>query len=172
MEHGPVYRFCTHPLVVTVLGAALLVWLGWRFGPFAVLIGVVPVAAIVSRPLINLVGLARDRVREEVWLPEHGDWYAFRDVRVRVVEDDDGHRWVPVADVRKMVTLKVADDTLRRLYPDRSGSVGDGRALHLRSDALQEYLSRSTDDVTLRFRTWIDRTITEPARRKRLGHRD
>src|SRR4051812_11435512 len=107
MEHGPVYRFLTHPLVVAVLGAALLVGVGWRFGPFAVLIAVVPVAAVVSRPLINLAFLARERVREEIWLPEHGDWYAFRDVRIHVVEDDEGHRWVPVHDVRKMVALKV-----------------------------------------------------------------
>src|SRR4051812_14697089 len=172
MEHGPIYRFLTHPLVVALLGSALLLWLGWRFGPFAVLAGAVPFAIIVCRPLVNLAFLARERVREELWLPEHGDWYAFRDVRIQVVEDDEGHRWVPVSDVRRMVALKVADGTLRRLYPDRSGSVGDGRALHLRSDALGEYLARSTDDVTLRFRTWVDRTITEPARRKRVGHRD
>lgn len=172
MEHGPARRFFTHPLVLLALCSAVLAWVGSRFGAFAVLVGSLPVAAILARPLINLAFLTREKVREDIWLPEHGAWYAFRDMRIHVVEDDQGHRWIPVRDVRRIVPLTVADGTLRALFKDRSGSVGDERVLHLRSDALVEYLSRSTDDTMLRFRTWVDRTVTEPARRHRLGHRD
>jgi hypothetical protein len=172
MEPGPIARFLTHPFVLTVAGIGLLVWLGYRYGPWPVVIACVPVAAIICRPLINLGFLARESVREMVLLPEHGDWYAFRDTRMHVVEDDEGHRWMPIADVRKIVPLRISDAALARLHPGRCGAVGERRELHLRSDALVEYLSRSTDDVTLRFRTWIDRTVTEPARRRRVGHRD
>lgn len=173
MDHrGPAYRFLTHPVVLLVLCIGLLVWLGRQFGPLAIVIAAMPVAAILSRPLINLAFTAHENAREAVWLPEHGEFYAFRDVRIHVVEDDEGWRWVPVPDARKLVPLKVSDDALRRLYPDRCAQVEKGRVLHLRSDALVEYLARSTDDTALRFRTWVDRTISEPARRQRLGHRD
>lgn len=172
MNPGPTQRFLTHPATIVAACVGLGAWVAWTRNPFAFLMTGAFLAIVVSRSLINLAFLARETVREEVWLPVHGEWYSFRDTRISVIEDDEGWRWVPVEDARKILALKVADGTLRKLYPDRSGLVEEGRVLHLRSDALVEYLARSTDDTALRFRTWIDRTISEPARRQRLGHRD
>ena len=171
-QRGPVYRFLAHPVVLLVLCTGVLLWLGVRYGPFAVLWAAVPVALVLSRPLINLAFMTRERVREAVWLPEHGEFYAFRDMRIHVVEDDEGWRWIPVRDARKLVPLKTTDEALRRLFNERCAEVEKGRVLHLRSDALVDYLARSSDESAVRFRAWVDRTISEPARRQRLGHRD
>jgi hypothetical protein len=98
---------------------------------------------------------------------------ALRDagVTVHVFEDERHERWVNLADARKAAGITASDGALEKSMGARFQR--RGRDVWLRDDALVEYLSRSTDAVALRFRTWVDRQVMFPGQkiRERLGVR-
>jgi hypothetical protein len=55
----------------------------------------------------------------------------------------------------------------RLTYPERLEMGGKPSRMHIRDDALIEHLSRLSDPVALRFRTWLERSVALPARRMR-----
>ncbi|HNV59165.1 MAG TPA: hypothetical protein PKH72_05900 [Rhodoferax sp.] len=142
-------------LVGNELGRILLIPLIWGYG------------AAVSRPLINLMANFRHTVRAGVWLPVHGTHYVFKDTTIHVLEDDDTWRWVPLADVERVLGRKLNARLLAITYPERLEMGGKPSRMHIRDDALIAHLSRLSDPVALRFRTWLERSVALPARRMR-----
>ena len=160
-------RWLTHPLVLLVLCAAVLLLLWHRLGPVAVVIASPLAGAILARPLIDLVADLRHRVREQVWLPVHGQHYVFKDTTIRVVEDEHGDRWVSLVDVRKAAPVTVTDATLQSLYRERFRVLGQPPGAYLQADALVQALARSIDLPLVRLRSWVEATVAAPARKKR-----
>jgi len=157
----------THPLVLVAGCAAFLAILWRQMGPVAVAIASPLVGAILARPLIDLVGDLRHRLREQVWLPVHGQHYVFKGVTIRVVEDDLGDRWVSLDDVRKAAPVTVTNATLRSLYRDRYRVMGEPAGAFLQADALVEALARSIHLPLVRLRSWVESTVAAPARKQR-----
>lgn len=157
----------THPLVLLAVCVGFLAVLWRHMGPVAVAIASPLVGAVLARPLINLVADLRHRVREQVWLPVHGQHYVFKDITIRVVEDDLGHRWISLVDVRKAAPVTVTDATLRSLYRDRFRVMGEPPGAFLQADALVEALARSIDLPLVRLRSWVETTVAAPARKQR-----
>jgi hypothetical protein len=124
-------------------------------------------AGAIARPLINLIANFRHGVRSAVWLPVHGTHYVFKDTTINVLEDDDNWRWLPLADVERVLGRKLNARLLGVTYPERLKKGGKPASMHMRDDALIEYLSKLSDPVALRFRTWVERSIALPARRMR-----
>ena len=142
-------------LAGSVSGRVMLVFVIWGYG------------AAVSRPLINLAANFRHGVRSAVWLPVHGTHYVFKDTTIHVLEDDDTWRWLPLADVERVLGRKLNARLLAITYPDRLELGGKPARMHMRDDALIEHLSKLSDPMALRFRTWVDRSVALPARRIR-----
>jgi hypothetical protein len=124
-------------------------------------------AVAIARPLINLAANFRHGVRSAVWMPVHGIHYVFKDTTIHVLEDDDNWRWLPLADVERVLGRKLNARVLSITYPQRLETGGKPARMHMRDDALIEHLSKLSDPVALRFRTWVDRSVALPARRVR-----
>jgi hypothetical protein len=161
------------PSVQIALCVAAYLLLAWPFGPFGFVFASPLLAIAVARPVMNLVANIRQKIREDVWLPEHGHYFNFKGHAIRVAEDDSHARWVCLADVRKVMDLQTTEHVLALTYKHRYQELGTPAHGYLRDDALMEHLARSQNDMTLRFRTWVERNVANPGAkvRQRLGIR-
>lgn len=124
--------------------------------------------AVIARPLINLVANLRQALRAQVWLPVHGQHYVFKGTTVHVLEDEEGWRWVRLADVQQALGGPALNARqLALVYPERLELMGTPGQLHMRDDALIAYLGKQKDATALRLRTWVERNIAFPAQRMR-----
>lgn len=139
----------------SVFGRVMLIFVIWGYG------------ASVSRPLINLMASTRHGMRSVVWLPLHGTHYVFKSTTIHVLEDDDNWRWLPLADVELVLGSKLNARVLAITYPERLEMGGQPARMHMRDDALIAHLSKLSDPMALRFRTWLERNVALPARRTR-----
>lgn len=123
--------------------------------------------AAIARPLINWIANLRYAMRAQVWLPVHGKHYVFKGTTVHVLEDEDGWRWVLLADVQRVLGVAINARQLALTYPERLEMMGKPEQLHMRDDALITYLGKQKDATALRMRTWVERSIAFPAQRLR-----
>ena len=122
---------------------------------------------LLARPLIALGSVLRSKVREQVWLAVRSRHHVFRDVRIRVHEDEERYRWVCVADVRRVVPSIADDRALALAYPEQFRSMGKPAQTHLRDDAMVLHLSRQGNLTSFKFRTWLEREVVVPGHKKR-----
>ena len=141
--------------------------LGYRLGVFAVVWSLPLVAALLARPVMALASNTYGRMRGHVWLPVHGQHYVFRGTTLHVVEDDDGQRWVCLADVRRVVPDAANDRTLAATYPGHLKVMGSPAQPHLRDDALVTHLGKQNNSTALKFRTWVARAVMLPGQKTR-----
>ena len=160
-------QWLSNPAVQIVLILCVFALVGYKFGVFGIVITAPGFAAALARPVINLVGNIRHGMRENVWLPVHGHHFVFKDVTIHVLEDESHFRWVPLAEARRVGGVSASEALLEATYRKRFQRMGKTNQAYLRDDALVEYLSKSSDAVALRFRTWVDRTVAMPGQRIR-----
>ena len=167
-------RILSYPLVQIALCVAVYAFVGWRMGPFALVIGSPLLAAAIAFPLLTLIADIRHDARARAWLPVHGHHYVFKGITIHVLEDDDCCRWISLADMRKVAGVTATESVLSTVYPERCKRLGKSGEPHLRDDAVIEHLGKDAGNaVALRFRTWVEREIAYSARtiRKRKGIR-
>ena len=160
-------RWLSYPSVQIALCLAVFALVGWRLGPFAMVISSPLLAAAIAVPVMNLAANIRHAARERTWLPVHGQHYVFKGITIHVLEDEDFCRWISLADMRKVAGVTASESVLATVYPERCKRLGDGGQPHLRDDALIEHLGKESNPVALRFRTWVDREVAYSARRIR-----
>lgn len=153
------------PWVRIVLWLGAYAALGRTFGKFAWLVASPLVAYGIARPMIACVSDLRRMILGAVWLPVHGKHYVFRQITVRVEENDEGQRWVNLADVFKVVGNAVSAHTLGIAYPGQVADRGSPARPHMRVDALVTHLGTKNQPEALRFRTWVERSIAAPGRK-------
>jgi hypothetical protein len=165
--------FLRLPAVQIAVAVALYLLVGLQFGPFGFVFASPLLAIAVAVPIQHLVADIRHKMREDLWLPEHGHYFNFKGHTIRVMEDESHARWVCLADVRKVMPLQTTEHALALMFKERYQETGTPAHGYLRDDALVEHLARSQNDMTLRFRTWVERTVAMPGAkvRERLGIR-
>lgn len=143
----------------------------WAFGPFG-LVMAAPVVALLGVKVVMQAASGGFRAAKALALGDvDGRYYAFRGRPIAVVEDIDGWRWLRAADLRRLLPGLPADRVLVRIEPQRAAPAPDG-ALHLRSDAVLQWLSRAQADDAVRLKVWVDREVHFPSpavRRARAG---
>jgi hypothetical protein len=149
------------------MGTGYYVLLGYWTDKWIVLFVSPLYGALMARPLLNLLGSARQNLRSGVWLPVHGQYYVFKGTTIHVVEDADGWRWVRLADVQQVLEARLNTRALAATYPERLQMMGKPTQLHMRDDALITHLAKQNDATALRLRTWAERNIVFPAQRMR-----
>jgi hypothetical protein len=162
-------RWLALPSVQIAIAVAVFLVLGYRGGPFVMVMTSPLLAMAIARPLLTLLANFRHGVRERTWLPVHGHHYVFKGITIHVQEDVDRCRWIPLADVAKVVGRTASERVLCATFPGRCQRMEGGSELYLRDDALVQHLGRERNPVALRFRTWIDREVGFPGRRIRRG---
>lgn len=163
-----------------ILALLLMGFCWWMVDRFAVAMGAsrsigaaglllaAPVVAKLLAPVI-FDGLAWG-YRTSRWLAlRHlqGNYYAYRDSAIEVLEGDDGFRWLRVTDLRRTLRNLPKDSTLQLIEPERTERDESGKHLAIRSDALLHWLSKAHTDEHIRFKVWVERTIHHPSRAMR-----
>lgn len=161
------------PSVQIALITLAYLGLGYQAGVFAFVFVLPFYAALVTLPTIELLREWRHGMRRAVWQEAQGQYYAYRDVRVHVLEDESHCRWVRATDIRRIYTPLVSDRQLRSQYPQTSQQMGKPPQLYLRDDVLVRHLRQVNEPLALRLGTWVDRSIYFPGSklRQRYGIR-
>jgi len=142
-------------------------WMSRKLG----LAGAMPVVAlfgvVLARPLIDLAAATGRQMRKAHWRDVEGRHYAYRGREVAVVEDDERHRWLRLADVRAIVGFTASDGALAVSYPESVQRLGRPATPYVRDDALLSHLAKERSQEAARLRLWVEREIAFPARRER-----
>jgi hypothetical protein len=136
-------------------------------GYLAGLLGVVlaaPLAgALLSRVLIDGLTGGYGAMRAHAYAGVQGRHYVYKSIPISIEEDEDGHRWLRVKDIRRVLPHLPKDATLGRIEPERTSSGSDGKNMHIRADALLHWLSKAQSSESIRFKLWIERTVHFPS---------
>lgn len=147
--------------VATILGASRGV------GAIGLLLGAPLVGKLLAPVVFDGLAFGYHTTR---WLALHhlqGNYYAYRDTPIEVLEGDDGFRWLRVTDLRRILRDLPKDATLQLIEPERTERDESGKHLAMRSDALLHWLSKAHTDEHIRFKVWVERTIHHPSRAMR-----
>jgi hypothetical protein len=79
--------------------------------------------------------------------------------RIDIAEDADRLRWLLTSDVRKVLTGLPRDEVLAKQFGERAGKVEDAAGFRIRADALADYLRKSQDAASVKFKVWLDREV-------------
>ncbi len=151
-------------VVLRLAACGAVTYVAWRaVGPAGIAWCAPLFGAALARPLIEAVAGAYGGLRAWVYRDVQGRHHAYRGIAISVVIDDEGHPWLRLSDVRKILPGLVRDESLRRILGADVGPVLPDRALHIRAAALVATLARSTSVETARFSRWVQRTVIFPA---------
>jgi hypothetical protein len=136
-------------------------------GYLAGLLGIVlaaPLAGVLlSRVLIDGFTGGYGAMRAHAYASVQGRHYAYKSIPISIEEDEDGHRWLKVKDIRRVLPHLPKDATLGRIEPERTSSGSDGKSMHIRADALLQWLYKAQSGESIRFKLWIERTVHFPS---------
>jgi hypothetical protein len=153
---------------VRIVLAALMLLLGWWLaGPAGLLMAGVLAAVLLARVVIDGLSGGVSLVRTLAYKDVEGDYYAYRGTPIGVVEDIDGHRWLRVTDVRRVLTGLPREGTLKNLDPERVSELGQSGTWYMRADALIDWLSRAQEDEGIRFKRWVQKEVYFPSAARR-----
>jgi hypothetical protein len=147
------------------LALTLLVFAAaWHLlGPIGLAVAAPIAAFLLSSLVLSAVSFSVRAIRKAAYQPVEGSYYEFRSTPVEVREDEDGHRWLNISDVRRVVVQLPRDATLLVIDPRRVRSSGYPATLEIRADGLTKLLDRAQDPKSVRFRLWVQREILFPS---------
>ena len=129
-----------------------------RVGLIAFAVTAPLLGALLARPVIDFIAESHHAGKAAALAGVQGNWWMHRGHRIDIAEDADRRRWLLAADVRKVVRLP-RDEVLGRQFGERTGTVEDAAGFRIRADALADYLRKSHDPVSLKFKAWLDREV-------------
>ncbi len=149
--------------------AAALFW-RWN-GPFGLVFAAPLWGVALARPLLDLASELRHATRRAAYAGTGGRHFEHRGHAIDILDDDDHHRWLSIADVRKLIPDLPREATLQRQFPDAVREDAALKGWRISAEALMAYLSKATEPESLRFRNWLEREVVRPAAitRRRLG---
>ena len=151
--------------LVLCCAATYALWL--RLGATGFAVAAPIFGAALARPLIDLVAELSGQVRHAVLADLAGRNYEFRGMRFDVAEYDDGHRWISVRDVRKVLRSMPRDAVLRAQFPADLQHDAGLKGERIRAEALLTYLRKATEADSIRFRNWLEKDVVFPAAKAR-----
>jgi len=96
-----------------------------------------------------------------------GHHYQYLGFHIQIREDEDGCRWIPVDDLRRIVGNLASDNSLAHRYPSGFERMGKPEIAYLRDDALMTHLAEAPSARSIKFKNWAERNIAFPARKTR-----
>lgn len=154
-------------LLLALAASAGLLGLGWAIaGSFGLVAATPVVALLVTLPLQNALGHAALETKRLASDHALRGKRSYRGRAIGVIEDEDGHWWLHVADLRRV--LDGLPDTTRLLAATRGRSTPDTWRLdaHVRADALLELLDAAHARPTRQFTQWLRQEMAAEARRR------
>jgi hypothetical protein len=125
-----------------------------------------------ASPLMSALS-GSGRLAKELALRElEGQHFAFKNSAIRVTEDTAGARWLRTSDVRKVIPDLPRDPVLKKLLGSQADTFDNGRELHIRAQALETYLRKSTNANSVSFKNWVQKEVIFPAHKKAARRSD
>jgi hypothetical protein len=154
-------------LALRLLGCLSVTYLAWfALGPTG-LVWCAPLYGIAfAAPILDGTTGALQRLRALAYRDVQGRHFAFKGVSISVAEDDEGRKWLRLSDVRKLLPWLVGDEPLRRVLSAGVGQVLPDRAMRVEAEAFVAYLERAASADSIRFKTWVERTVVFPSKRR------
>jgi hypothetical protein len=154
-------------LVRLVLCAVASYFMWRRWGPTGLAISAPLFGVALARPIIDLVAEFSVMAKRAALGDLEGRNFEFRGQRLDVAEHDDGHRWISVRDLRKVLHAFPRDAVLRAQFPAEVRHDPALRGERIRADAVLTHLRKATETDAIKFRNWIERDVIFPAARAR-----
>lgn len=145
------------------LAIASLVTGGYLAGLLGIVLASPLVGALVARGLIDGFSTGYGAIRAHAYANVQGRYYAYKSIPIAVAEDGRGHRWLRVRDIRRVLPYLPRDSALRSIEPQRTHAYSEGNNMHIRADALLDWLAKSQSSESIRFKLWIQRTVHFPS---------
>ena len=157
------------PLSVALRLAACagVAWLAWRWNGAVGLVTCAPLFGIaLARPILDGIGWSVRRAKQAVYRDVEGRHFVHMGNSMDIVEDSAHHRWLRLTDVRKVIHKLPSDEVLGHLFPDGVRQWESPATTRIEAEALSQYLKKSTDTSSLKFKVWLEREVAFPARRR------
>jgi hypothetical protein len=151
--------------LVLCAGASYLLWR--RLGTSGLAISAPIFGVALARPIIDLVSEFAVTAKQVALADLAGRNFEFRGCRLDISEHDDGHRWISVRDVRKVLPSFPRDTVLRSQFPADVLHDEALRGERIRAEALLTHLRKATETDSIKFRNWLERDVIFPAARAR-----
>lgn len=150
-----------------LLGCLSVTYFAWfALGPTG-LVWCAPLYGVAfAAPLFDGITGGLRWLRALVYRDVQGRHFAFKGVSISVAEDDEGRMWLRLSDVRKLLPWLVGDEPLRRVLSAGVGQVLPDRAMRVEAEAFVAYLERAASADSIRFKTWVERTVVFPSKRR------
>ncbi len=126
----------------------------------------------LASPLMEALGSSRRLAKQLALQDIEGQHFAFKNSSIRVTEDELGARWLRTRDVRKVIPDLPRDEVLKKLLGGDADTFDSGSELHVRAQALETYLRKSTNANSVSFKNWVQKEVIFPAQKKAGGRRD
>lgn len=157
---------------IRLLVCAFVAWLFWRWkGPFGLVFAAPLWGVAFAKPVLDVLSTLRHTAKAMAYASTEGRHFEHHGHAIDIVDDEDHHRWLSTADVRKVIPGLPREAVLQRQFPAGVRDDRSRKGHRIDAEALISYLSKSTDSDTLRFRNWLEREVARPAAitRRRLG---
>jgi hypothetical protein len=154
-------------LLLALVASAALMGLGWAVaGSVGLLVATPLVALLVTLPIQQVLGQAASATQRLATAHALRGTRRYRDRAIGVIEDEEGHWWLRVDDLRRV--LDGLPDTPRLLAATRGRSTPDTWRLdaQVRADALIELLDAAHGRPTRQFVQWLRQEMAADARRR------
>jgi hypothetical protein len=153
-------------LALRLLGCLSVTYLAWfALGPTGLVWCATLYGIAFAAPILDGVASALQTLRALAYRDVQGRHFAFKGVSISVAEDDEGRKWLRLSDVRKLLPWLVGDEPLRRVLSAGVGQVLPDRAMRVEAEAFVAYLERAASADSIRFKTWVERTVVFPSKR-------
>jgi hypothetical protein len=151
-----------------LLACTAVTYLVWRrIGLIGVVVCLPLYGISLARPILDLLGGTREAARRLTFRAVDGRHYEHRGHMIDILEDEARHRWLRLADVRKVIPGLPSDPALRHQFPAGVQALAPSTALRIQAESLAEYLQKSTEPDSLKFKLWLEREVMFPARQVR-----
>ena len=148
-------------IAIRLAGCSGVAWLAWRYaGAFGLVFSAPLFGLALAKPLVDAFGAALGLTRRLAYRHVSGRHYAHHGMAIDIVDDPARVRWLKTADVRKVIQALPSDPVLERLFPAGLRSMpgpgpAAGSTMRISAEALADYLAKSTDPDSLRFKRWL-----------------
>ncbi|MEK8034050.1 hypothetical protein AACH06_24770 [Ideonella sp. DXS29W] len=136
----------------------------WIAGPVGIVWCAPLFGAALARPIVDGIENAYGWLRGCVYRDVQGHHYAYKGISLSVAEDVDGHPWLRLSDVRKILPNLSRDELLQQQLGPSVQPVLPDRTLRIRADALVSHLGKTTQLETAKFALWVERNVVFPSR--------
>ena len=154
--------------VLRVIGCCAFAYLLWRiFGAFGLVFSAPLFGVALAKPILEGMSSARRGMRVLAYRNIEGRHYDYQGTPIDVMEDFEHCRWLRVADVRRVIPAFPKDETLGVMLGSGVANFDADKALRVKADVLHEHLAKAATPDSIKFRTWLHRTVLLPERKAR-----